>query len=64
MTDIYLSFAMIFLVFNLLGWWYKEPFFSWGWFILVLVVHVILQSLVLAIPYNVKVKKSRGVKNG
>ena len=50
MTDIYPSFVMIFLVFNLLGWWFNgQPFFSWWWFIPIVIIQILMQSLVLAI---------------
>jgi hypothetical protein len=48
--EIYPSYTMIFLIFNLLGWWYKgQPFFSWWWFIPIVVLQIIINSLILAI---------------
>ncbi len=48
--EIYPSYTMIFLVFNLLGWWYKgQPFISWWWFILIYSLEIIMQSILLAI---------------
>ena len=50
MVDIYPSYTMIFVVFNLLGWWFKgQTFFSWWWFPPIFAVEIIMQSLVLAI---------------
>lgn len=50
MSNIYPSFAMIFVVFNLLGWWFKgQPFFSWWWFIPIVAIQLISESLLLAI---------------
>jgi uncharacterized membrane protein HdeD (DUF308 family) len=41
---------MIFLVFNLLGWWFKgKPFFSWWWFILIGILEILLSAIILAI---------------
>jgi hypothetical protein len=48
--EIYPSYIMIFLIFNLLGWWYKgQPFFSWWWFVPIAVLQIIISSLILAI---------------
>ncbi len=48
--DIYPSYTLIFVVFNLLGWWYKgQTFFSWWWFIPIFAIQIIVQSLILAI---------------
>ena len=48
--DIYPSFTFVFLVFNLLGWWYKgQPFISWWWFIPIVVIQIIIQALMLAL---------------
>ena len=48
--DIYPSYIMIFLVFNLLGWWYKgQPFFSWWWFVPITIIQIIVGALILAI---------------
>ena len=52
--NIYPSFTMVFLVFNLLGWWYKgQPFISWWWFILIIAVQIIMESLILAITKSI-----------
>ena len=54
MKDIYPSYTMIFLVFNLLGWWYKgEPFISWWWFALIITIEIIIQSLILGLTKNI-----------
>lgn len=54
MVEIYPSYTLIFLVFNLLGWWFKgQTFFSWWWFIPVIVVQVVIQSLSLAITKKI-----------
>jgi len=53
MVNIYPSYAMIFLVFNLLGWWFRgKPFFNWWWFILIFAIQIIIESLILAITKN------------
>jgi hypothetical protein len=47
---IYPDYTMIFLVFNLLGWWYRgQPFFSWWWFVAVAGIEIIFSALTLAI---------------
>lgn len=47
---IYPDYTMIFLVFNLLGWWFKgKPFISWWWFILIAGIEIIFSTLTLAI---------------
>ena len=48
--DIYPSYLLIFIVFNLLGWWFKgKPFFSWWWIVLVIVAEILILSLTMAI---------------
>ncbi len=48
--DIYPSYTLIFLVFNLLGWWFNgQPFFSWWWFIPIVLTQLIFSSLLLAV---------------
>ena len=48
--DIYPSYLLIFVVFNLLGLWFKgHTFFSWWWLILVIVVEILILSLTMAI---------------
>ena len=57
--DIYPSYTLIFLVFNLLGWWFKgQPFFSWWWFTPIIFTQLILSSLLLAIANRmIKLRK-------
>ena len=59
MTDIYPSYTMIFLIFNLLGWWFRgKVFFSWWWFIPIVVIQIVTTSLTLALTKKVlEVKK-------
>lgn len=59
MTDIYPSYTLIFLVFNLLGWWFKgQPFFSWWWFIPIIAIQITISSLILAITKKlIEIKK-------
>jgi len=61
MVDIYPSYTMVFLVFNLLGWWFKgQPFFSWWWFVPIVIIGIIIQSLILAITKQViKMKEEK-----
>lgn len=48
--NIYPSYTLIFVVFNLLGWWYKgKPFISWWWFILIISIEIIMEALILSI---------------
>ena len=48
--EIYPSFTMLFVIFNLLGWWFKgQPFFSWWWVVLVYILQIIMEALLLAI---------------
>ena len=50
MVDIYPSFTFTFLIFNLLGWWFKgQPFFSWWWFLVIYSVQIVMQSIMLAL---------------
>ncbi len=50
MVNIYPNYTMIFVLFNLLGWWFKgQPFINWWWFILIAGIEIIIQSLLLAI---------------
>jgi len=50
MNNIYPSYIMIFLVFNLLGWWFKgKPFFSWWWFVLIGILEILLSAIILSI---------------
>ncbi len=57
--EIYPSYAMVFLIFNLLGWWYKgQPFFSWWWFVPIIALEIIIKSLLLSI-----VSKIANIKN-
>jgi len=52
--NIYPSFTLIFVVFNLLGWWFKgEPFFNWWWVILVWVLQIIMSSILLYNELNI-----------
>jgi hypothetical protein len=49
MNDLYPSYTLIFLVFNLLGWWFNgKPFISWWWFILIVCSEIIIASLLYA----------------
>ena len=48
--DIYPSYVMIFVVFNLLGLWYKgQVFFSWWYLLPIAILQIILASIILAI---------------
>jgi hypothetical protein len=52
--ELYPNYTMIFLTFNLLGWWYKDvPFFSWYWFILIRIMEIFMHTLTLAITKKV-----------
>ena len=48
--EIYPSYTMVFVIFNLLGWWFKgQPFFSWWWILPVWIFQIITEALILAI---------------
>lgn len=50
MINIYPSYTLIFIMFNLLGWWYKgQPFFSWWWIIPVIIIQILIEALTLSI---------------
>jgi len=50
MVSIYPSFTLLFLVFNLLGWWFKGvPFFNWWWLVLIMGLQIITEVLILAL---------------
>jgi hypothetical protein len=54
MKDIYPSYTLVFVIFNLLGWWFKgSVFFSWLWFILIAGIEILLSSLLLAITKQI-----------
>jgi hypothetical protein len=50
MKDIYPSYTMLFVVFNLLAWWFKGSILiSWWWFALIAVLEILFSALLLAI---------------
>jgi len=62
--EIYPSFTMIFVVFNLLGLWFKgEIFFNWWWILPIVLFQIVMQSLILAITQNIlKIKEKQNFK--
>ena len=44
--ELYPSITLVFVVFNLLGWWYRgKVFFSWWWMVPIYVVQIIVLAL-------------------
>lgn len=52
--SIYPNYILIFLVFNLLGWWFKgHIFFSWWYFIPIAVITIVIDILAITIAKQI-----------
>jgi len=57
--DIWPGYTLVFLVFNLLGWWFKgKPFISWWWFILIFGAEILLGVIMIKLmELSIKAKE-------